>query len=457
MEIFESLLRHGEKERASFHMPGHKNGAAFFGTRFENSLLALDVTELADTDALCHPREAIFRSQSYAAKLYGAANAFYLVNGSSCGILSMIYAYFREGDCVLVDRGAHRSVHNAFALSGAHPIYLAPQMEEKREIPCGITAEQVRAALEKYPKIRGIIITSPNYYGCVSEVEEIARAAHEKGISLLVDEAHGAHFPFDKRFPTNAIRLGADAAVVSLHKSLPCPNQTALLLLREEKKAKEVAEAVNIFQTTSPSYVLLSYMEAALEFAEAHGREKTDWLLEQTEAFANYRMPDPFKLLLSFEEYGLGGLEAEKVLREKYGIYAELAEEKNVLLMCSWGNRAEDFKLLAQAIAEICGRGKRISTLAKTSAFPTQKRLFSEGAVALSPRELRTHARKQILLSEAAGKICAASVTLFPPCVPILLPGEMITKEQTELLSALRQSGRTVDGVSDGKIYVLEE
>lgn len=449
MEILESLFRHREREKASFHMPGHKNGAAFLGTRFENDWLGLDVTELADTDALCHPRDAILRSQQHAAELYGAACAFYLVNGSSCGILSMIHAYFREGDAVLTDRCAHRSAGNAFLLSGVQPIYLAPHVEEKHGIPCGMTEEQVWAALEKNPDIKGIFITSPTYYGLTAEVRGIARAAHEKGIPLLVDEAHGAHFPFDERFPVNAIRQGADAAVVSLHKSLPCPNQTALLLLREKKREAEIAEAVNLFQTTSPSYIFMSYMEAALHFAENKGREKTDWLLEQTKAFESYRMTDPFKLLLSLEEYGLGGYEAEAILREKYGIYAELADEKNVLLMTSWGNREEDFLLLEQALKEICERGK--CKVAQCS----QEWLFSEGKTVLSPREVWKREKCQVALSEASGKICAASVTVFPPCIPLLLPGERIDEKQTEMIAALLRSGRVVDGAQDGKICVV--
>lgn len=451
MEILNSLLQHCRREKVSFHMPGHKNGAAFLGTRFENEWLKMDVTELAGTDALSHPHDAILKSQQYAAALYGAARAFYLVNGSSCGILSMIYAYFREGDQVLVDRAAHRSVGNAFALCGAVPVYLAPQIDKGYGVPRGITAVQVRQALEKTPNIKGIFITSPNYYGFVSEIKEIACMAHEKGIPLLVDEAHGAHFPFDSRFPENAIRQGADAAVVSMHKSLPCPNQTALLLLREANMEQTIFEAVNIFQTTSPSYILLAYMEAALDFAVKNGKQRTDLLLEQTKPFERYRMQDPFKLLLSFEEYGLSGYNAERFLREKYGIYAEMADERNVLLMTSWGNRAEDFRLLSAALADICASEKQLDT------GEAQEYFFPEGAAALSPRAVRKREHQWVSVSEAIGKICAGSVTAFPPCIPILLPGERITERQMQVVINLLQSGRTVDGVENGKICIAKE
>lgn len=451
MEILDSLLCHRQREKASFHMPGHKNGAAFAGTKFENAWLGLDVTEVEGTDCLCHPRGAILKSQQWAAELYGATRAYYLVNGSSCGILSMFYAFFREGDRVLTDRSAHRSVVNALALCGVEPIYLAPKLDAAHGVPKGISASAVRRALEEDSEIRGIFITSPNYYGFTSEIAEIACAAHERGIPLLVDEAHGAHFPFDERFPINAVRQGADAAVVSLHKSLPCPNQTALLLLRTDEKAAETADAVNTFQTTSPSYVLLVYMEAALEFAAKNGREQTDRLFARTEPFAKYRTDDPFKLLLNFEKYGLSGYAAEKILREEFGIYAELADAKNVLLMTSWGNRDEDFDLLAAACEKLCVQhGKPIKSSGEEWHFPKSR-------PALSPRTVRSVRKQWIPAENAAGRISAASVTAFPPCIPILLPGEIITKEQIQSIRMLMENGRTADGLWDGKICVTEE
>ena len=450
MEILDSLRRHRQKERASFHMPGHKNGAAFLGTDVASDWLAYDVTELDGTDCLCRPTDAILRSEEQAAWLYGAARAFYLVNGASCGILSMFYAFFREGDSVLVDRAGHRSVGNALALCGLNPVYLAPSVDPARGVPLGLTAEQVRSALRRYSEVKGVFITSPNYYGMCSEIAEIARAAHDAGIPLLVDEAHGAHFPFDARFPQGAVRQGADVSVVSLHKSLPCPNQTALLLLRDPMKADEMQAAVNLFQTTSPSYPLMIYIEAGLDFAAQHGRERTDLLLEWTRPFRRYQTDDPFKMLMSFEENGIPGRCAEQILREEFGIYAELCDRKNVLLMASWGNSAADFELLAEGV-------RRLASMKGTCApVESAAACFSEGRPELSPRAVRGQETEWVSVRCAAGRVSAGAVTAFPPCIPVLLPGERITKEQADVVCELSE-GQDMDGVERGAIRVIKE
>lgn len=450
MEILDSLQRHRKKERVSFHMPGHKNGAAFRGARLEGEWLAYDVTELPGTDCLCRPADAILRSEEQAARLYGAARAFYLVNGASCGILSMFYAFFREGDSVLVDRGGHRSVGNALALCGLNPVYIAPAIDPLRGVPLGLTAEQVRDALRRYPEAKGVFITSPNYYGMCSEVAEIARAAHSAGTPLLVDEAHGAHFPFDDRLPQGAVRQGADVSVVSLHKSLPCPNQTALLLLRDSEGAEEMQEAVNVFQTTSPSYPLMIYIEAGLDFAARYGKERTDMLLEWTRPFRQYQTDDPFKLLMSFEENGISGCDAEQILREKFGIYAELCDRKNVLLMASWANSAADFELL--------GEGVRRLTSIKGTCAPSQSAAacFPEGRPELSPRAVRVQETEWVPVRRSVGRISAGAVTAFPPCIPVLLPGERITKEQADVVCELSEEQK-MDGVEHGAVRVVKK
>lgn len=449
MEILDSLKKHIKTEKASFHMPGHKGGAAFSGSPFENELLSFDVTEVSGTDCLSSPKEAIALSEQRAAQLYGAKRAFYLVNGSTCGILSMFYAFFKEGDSVIVDRSCHISAVNALVLCGLNPVYVSQNIDEKRGVPSGITADKIKRMLEEYPEVKGIFITSPNYYGMMSEVDKIAELAHSKGIPLLVDEAHGAHFPFSKKLPESAISMGADAAVVSLHKSLPCPNQTALLLINDEKMAEKMQKAVNVFQTTSPSYMLLVYIEAALDMAEKQGEELTNRLLEYLKPFAKYQTKDSFKLLLSFEENGITGYEAEKILREEFGIYAELCDNKNVLLMTSWGNSEQDFELLSTAITHI----KSIKKEPLASKIITE---FNEGRPELSPKYALNVGREWILPQDSVGRIAAATVTAFPPCIPVLLPGEKISKKQADEVADMILQ-KTAEGLKDGKICVIKE
>ena len=445
MEILQSLIEHRKKEKASFHMPGHKGRGTAFCSPFDSEILSFDTTELAGTDCLAHPSDAILRSQMWAATLYGAKEAFYLVNGSTSGILSMFDAFFSEGDTVLVDRGCHKSVVNALSLCGLTPIYIAPPVDERKGVPKGFDKEKIAEALKAYPNVRGVFLTSPNYYGMVSELKEIAGLVHALGKVLLVDEAHGAHFPFSKQFPTGAIQAGADASVVSLHKSLPSPNQTALLLLKDEDKEGRVRRAVNTFQTSSPSYILLSCMEQALTYAETHGEETTEQFLLMSEPYRKYRTEDPFKLLLTLDGEGY---RAEEILREKYGIYAELCDRNHVLLMCSWQNTQADFALLGEALSEL-------EPLLKETLAESDTAYFCEGKSELNPREVRKKESEWVLLSDCVGRISAQSVTAFPPCIPILMPGEKITKEQADEI-AKRIGHQVLDGVLDEKLMVVK-
>ena len=259
MDILNALSKHIKNEKASFHMPGHKNGTAFFGSPFYNEIFKLDTTELMGTDCLAEPESFIMEAQKKTARLYGADDAHFLVNGSTGGILSMFYASFSEGDTVICDRGCHKSAVSAMVLSGVKPVYVSPDQDE--EIGCSgkISPEKTEEMFKKYPYAKGVYITSPNYYGICSDVCKIAEIAHKNGAVLLVDEAHGAHFPFSSHFPKNAMESGADLAVTSLHKSLASPNQTALLMQKGERISNEsVKSAINMFQTTSPSYILMA-------------------------------------------------------------------------------------------------------------------------------------------------------------------------------------------------------
>ncbi|MBQ9914739.1 MAG: aminotransferase class I/II-fold pyridoxal phosphate-dependent enzyme, partial [Clostridia bacterium] len=206
--ITDMLQKHLKNEKASFHMPGHKSGRGFLGTPFSSGLFALDTTELSDTDALIAPSGAILEAEQRAAAYYGAKHSFYLVNGATGGNLAMIYAAFSPGDTVLLDRNCHSSVLNAATLSGIKPIYLTPEMSPLPDLPGTVTPEGVTEALRQYPQIRGAVITSPNYYGKSADIQKIAETLHDHGALLLVDEAHGAHFPFAKEFPLSAMAQG---------------------------------------------------------------------------------------------------------------------------------------------------------------------------------------------------------------------------------------------------------
>ncbi len=448
--IHDMLRKHLKSEKASFHMPGHKNGQGFLGTPFTPRLFAFDTTELSDTDALIAPKGAILEAEQRTAAYYGAKHSFYLVGGSTCGNLAMIYAAFSQGDAVLLDRNCHASILNAATLSGIKPIYLAPEMSRLPDLPGTVTPEGVAEALRQYPEIRGAVITSPNYYGSTADIQKIAEILHHHNALLLVDEAHGAHFPFAKEFPLSAMKQGADMSVTSLHKTLSAPNQTALLHISKNMDTETVRAAVRMFQTSSPSYIFLSAMETALEMAKKSGQNDTERVLSLTKILSCPTLDDPLKLLPTWAEKGLSGYEAEEILRTKFGIYAEMATSHRVLLMSSWANSKKDFSLLKKALDYL----DALPVLGPAIPVPqTLKVSIEQPACDLS--ELRKQQKCLLPLDAAEGKICAEAVSAFPPCIPILLSGEILSSEKLKTLETFIDQKAVITGLTDGKITVI--
>ncbi len=449
--ILDMLKEHNKRETASFHMPGHKNGNGFLGTAIESPLFAFDTTELCDTDALIQPSGAILEAEKKAAALYGARHSFYLVNGSTGGVLAMLYAAFSAGDTVLVDRNCHQSVLHGFMLLGVHPVYIMPRASRLPGLPGVVAAEDVRSALDEYPEAKGLVITSPTYYGEVADLCAISKILHDHGALLLVDEAHGAHFPFSKAFPKTAMEQGADLSVTSLHKTMPAPNQTALLHMSGTFETDTVRKAVNIFQTSSPSYLLLAAMEQALCFGAEQGAAKTEEILASLSQIDCPRLDDPFKLLPTFCYEDFSPHDAERVFREKFGIYAEMTTPCGLLLMASWCNTKEDIHLLQKAMAYCNGLSKG-EEVAPVPYSP--RRTWSKSLMPLS--ELKKAPTEEVPFEEAKGRICAAPVSAFPPCIPILLPGEQIEAEEMEQLLWLKKQGATITGGGE-RVAVLCE
>ncbi len=447
--IIDAIKRHNEKEQTSFHMPGHKKGAGFVGTPLNSSVFAYDTTELCDTDALIAPQKEILAAEQRAAEIYGAAHSFFLVNGATVGILTMMYATFSKGDVVLVDRNCHQSVINGAILSGILPVYITPEPSKLHNVPGVVSPESVRKALKKYPNAKGLVLTSPNYYGKTANLSELADLIHNVGALLLVDEAHGAHFPFSKHFPKSAMVQGADMSVTSLHKSLAAPNQTALLHIASNISKEKVRCVLRMFQTSSPSYIFLAAMEQALE----EGANRGAWLTEQTlKRLSLLNCPtldDPFKLLPDFRAKGLTGEEVDEIFREKFGIYAEMVTAHGLLLMASWYNEEADFKRLKKAldycsslpdVANECPDGIGVDESVVAASFP------------LSVFQQRD--KKQILLNAAEGYLCGAAISAFPPCIPIIMPGERITKEKIDKVLSLQEKGATITGLAGNLVTV---
>lgn len=449
--ITDMLKKHTEKEKASFHMPGHKNGVGFLEAPFDGSIFSLDTTELPGTDALIEPEDAILEAEQYAAQLYGATHSFFLVNGSTGGILSMIYGAFNPGDKVIVDKSCHQSVLNGMILSGISPIYVTPECSALSDVPGTVSPKAIAQILAEFPDIKGAIITGPNYYGAAADIKAIAELLHKHNALLLVDEAHGAHFPFSSMLPESAVAQGADMSVTSLHKTLPAPNQTALLNIGSRVSIQKARASVRMFQTSSPSYVLLAAMDYALHFAEEKGETETKRLVTKLAPLGCPTLDDPLKLMPSWADKGISGYEAEEILRTKFGIYVEMCNAYRILCMSSWCNTEADIQRLAEGINYL--------NAMPSQGKPLQLAPLKGGVISvpeMTPTETTCLKQTLVPLKEAKGRICAIAVSAFPPCVPILLPGERITTENINYLYELKSNRATITGLADEAVYVLK-
>lgn len=442
MALWEALTAYSRTDAYPMHMPGHKRrGEGAF------DWYAMDITEIDGFDNL-HDANGILReAMERAAQVMGAKRSWFLVNGSTCGLLAAVFAAVRPGEKVLVARNCHKAVYHALALRGAAPVWLYPPAE-----PWGyagaLPLSLVEEALSR-ERFAACILTSPTYEGVVSDVAGIAGACHAKGTLCIVDEAHGAHLPLGspEEFPESAISQGADLVIQSLHKTLPSPTQTALLSLCGSLVAAERVETfLAMFETSSPSYPLMAGMDACMEWAEQNGREAMRRYSRRLAAF--YRksealkelavLPpagrDPGKLLVSDRKFRMTGREIYDILKDEFSIQPEMAAERYALLMTSPCDSEEGFSRLSQALAAL---DRRLAALpggaspAEGQAFETA---FSERIWGLAEpvQEL-----PMLAALEAPGRVCPVSeltgaeisgewVTPYPPGIPVLAPGERV-------------------------------
>ncbi len=433
--ISEKLFSLAEKIKVSAAMPGHKGKIDISGTS--------DMTELPGLDNLSSPSGIIMESQKMAAEVYGVHSAFYLVNGSTGGILTMIYSLLSEGDKVLVERNCHKSVYSAVALRKLETVYLT---ESTQKNPADI--DEIKEKIEENPGIRAVILTSPTYYGYTADLLSIYDFLKEKGILLLVDGAHGAHL---KGFPEyEDIYKNCDAMVLSLHKTLPALNQTALLLAGSEEISVSLKENIPYFQTSSPSYVLLKSSEEALGILEKGNlRRIREEIAGKTGKTGNIEIwgEDPWKVILSSER---GGERLYDYLVSK-GIYPEMHMGRDVLLMLSSSNTEEEINYLVSAIKEI----------EKESEYLSQKGTIPEEKAEVLPvksMEIWEALGKEsqiIDLHSGCGKTVRDYIIPYPPGIPLLVPGEVMDEEIIRLLDEYISRGREIIGINDGKVRFI--
>ena len=465
MRLYKELEAYGQNGRYPFHMPGHKRNKECINGDFP---IERDITEINGFDDLHHAQGLIKEAQDAAARLYGTKRCLFSVNGSTGALLAAISAAVPKGGTVLLARNCHKAVYNAVYLRELNPIYIYPHEDSKLGINGGISPERVERYLEEHPEVSAVVLTSPTYDGVISDIARIAESAHAHGAVLIVDEAHGPHFRFSDYFPTSAAELGADLVVHSFHKTLPAMTQTAVLHICTDRVSTEkVRQFMKIYQTSSPSYVLMASMDACVEKleqdAEQMYQEFTKNLEEARERLSrckNIRLISPemldstwifdydrSKILLTASEAGINGSSLHRMLREDYGIEMEMESETYVLGLTSVGDTREGLMHLCDVVEEIdarlSGRGERQGQSApEREAYARMKQVKTISEA--SEGDLRRYR-----LEESIGKISGEFAYLYPPGTPVIVPGEQITGHFVRNMRRYMAQGLEIQGLSD--------
>lgn len=468
--IYEALERLRKMRVVPFDVPGHKRGrgnpelARLLGEK----CMSMDVNSMKPLDNLCHPVSVIRQAEELAAEAFGAAHAFLMVGGTTSAVQAMVLSVAKRGEKIILPRNVHRSVIGAMVLCGAVPVYVNPQCNDRLGIPLGMAVEDVKKAIEENPDAKAVLVNNPTYYGICSDIKTIVKMAHDHGMYCLADEAHGTHFYFSDQLPVSAMEAGADMAAVSMHKSGGSLTQSSLLLLGPNMSEGYVRQIINLTQTTSGSYLLLSSLDISRRNLALRGKET----FEKVRSYAKYARAeindiggyyafcrelingnsvydfDVTKLAVHTLDVGLAGIEVYDLLRDEYDIQIEFGDFGNFLAYLSIGDRKQDIERLVSALAEISRRfGKEKVNLM------TQE--YVDPQVAVSPQDAFYADKEKVELKDAPGRISGEFVMCYPPGIPILAPGERVTQEIREHIEYAREKGCTLTGAEDLEIRHL--
>lgn len=462
MPVLEGLIKYAGEGNIPFHMPGHKSNIRNFQEldEIKKNLYGIDLTEVPGTDNLHLPEDIILQGEKLAARAFGAYKSYFLVNGSTCGIYSMIMGNTRPGDKIIVQRNCHRSVYMACLMGGLETVYITPEVIPEFGIPGGLSLMQVKKTIEENRDAKAVVVTYPSYYGICSDLKAIADLAHKSNMLLLVDEAHGAHLGFSDGVPKSALSLGADASVISLHKSTPAMTQCSLLNTSKGVDDEGISFMLRVFQSTSPSYVLMASIDAARHIMESRGSELLGELLENISIFRDkaenlkgFRLLDKsltgkhgvhdvdLTKLVIFSY--MGGRELEKVLRRDYRIQVEMSDLNNAVLIGSVGDNKECYNALYNALKDLD------KAEGQEGSYGVPGNAQTEYIQAISMREAYYSSKERIRLEDAAGRISCELAAPYPPGIPVLLPGEIITREIIEFICCQIENGIPINGLQD--------
>ncbi len=465
--IYEALNKFRQMRVVPFDVPGHKRGRgnpelkAFLGER----CVSIDVNSMKPLDNLCHPISVIREAEILAADAFGAAHAFLMVGGTTSSVQTMVLSMCKRGDKIILPRNVHQSVINALVLCGAVPVYVNPDVDRSLGISLGMEREQVARAIAENPDAVTVLVNNPTYYGVCSDLRAIVKMAHDAGMTCVVDEAHGTHFYFGGGMPVTAMACGADMSAVSMHKSGGSLTQSSLLLTGPNVNAGHVRKIINLTQTTSGSYLLMSSLDISRRNLALHGRKvfskvvfMADYARDEINAIGGYYAFgkelingnsifdfDSTKLSIHTREIGLAGIEVYDLLRDEYDIQIEFGEIGNILAYLSIGDRLQDLERLVSALAEIRRRYQKDSR-----GLLSQEYIAPE--VVMSPQQAFYARKKSVSLRESEGLVCSEFIMCYPPGIPILAPGERVTSDILGYIEYAKEKGCSMTGPEDPEI-----
>ena len=446
--IHEALEKFRKKRVVPFDVPGHKRGRGnkelkdFLG----ETCVGIDVNSMKPLDNLCHPVSVIKEAEQLAAEAFGAAHAFLMVGGTTSAVQSMVLAVCKRGDKIILPRNVHRSVINAMVLCGAVPVYVNPDVDQKLGIALGMKVSQVEEAIKENPDAVAIFVNNPTYYGICSDIRSIVKLAHDNDMYVLADEAHGTHFYFGDNLPIDAISAGADMAAVSMHKSGGSLTQSSILLIGKEMHEGYVRQIINLTQTTSASYLLLASLDISRRNLALRGKE----IFAQVMDLAEYARKE-ISNIGGYYAYSSDMINHDSIydkLRDEYDIQIEFGDMGNILAYLSIGDRKQDIERLASSLAEI----KRLNSRGKEGLMPHE---YISPQLAVSPQAAFYADKEQLDLQETSGRICSEFLMCYPPGIPILAPGEMITDRILDYIIYAKEKGCSITGPEDPDINKL--
>ncbi len=469
--LYEAMKAHKLDRVVPFDVPGHKGGR---GNRILTEFLGADclkndVNSMKPLDNLCHPVSVIKEAQELAADAFGAANSFFIVNGATGAVQAMVMSVCKAGEKIILPRNVHRSAINALVVCGAVPVYVNPGVNSELGIPLGMTAEEVEAAIKANPDAKAVLVNNPTYYGICSDLKKITEIAHRYGLKVLCDEAHGTHFYFGENLPPSGMSCGADMAAVSVHKTGGSLTQSALLLMADTVNADYVRQIINLTQTTSASYLLMVSLDLARQNLALNGREFYAKTVEFAEyarreintiggyyAFGNelcngreFYAFDTTKLSVHTRAMGLAGIEVYDLLRDEYGIQIEFGDIGNILAIITGGDRALEIERLIGALSEI----KRLYGRSPKGLYDHE---YINPIVEMPPQQAFYSDAVSLPIGETAGRVAAEFVMCYPPGIPILAPGERITKDILDYIAFAKEKGCSLTGCRDMNVEYLE-